>query len=96
MKKIIILAAFLTVSFFGYSQTTYSSKVVNGDTILIKTIKITEVDTVSKKENRAALLKIEQSIKNNQESRKIQNAEFDRLEAIYQAERLRLKSELTK
>ena len=95
MKKIIIIAAFLT-PIFGYGQTTYSSKVVNGDTILIKTIKITEVDTVSRKENRAALIKIEQSIKNNQESRKIQNAEFDRLEEYYIAERLRLKAELAK
>ena len=96
MKKITILAALLTVSFFGYSQTTYTTKVLNGDTVLIKLIKTTEVDTVSKKENREALAKVEQSIKNNQESRKIQIAEFDRLDAIYQAEKLRLKAELAK
>ena len=97
MKKIIITAAFLTVSFFGYSQT-YTKKVINGDSCIIRTTTLTgtKVDTLTRKELRQELDKIVQSIKNNQESRKIQNAEFDRLEAYYIAERLRLKAELAK
>ena len=95
MKKITILAAFLTVSFFGYSQT-YTKKVLNGDSVLIRTTTGTKVDTLKRKELREELDKVVQSIKNNHESRKIQIAEFDRLDAIYQAEKLRLKAELAK
>jgi hypothetical protein len=95
MKKITILAAFLTVSFFGYSQT-YTKKVLNGDSVLIRTVTETKVDTLKRKDLREELDKVVQSIKYNNESRKIQNAEFDRLEAIYQAEKLRLKTELAK
>ena len=97
MKKSIILAAFLTVSFFGYSQT-YTKKVLNGDSVLIRTTTLsgTKVDTLKRTELREELDKVVQSIKNNHESRKIQIAEFDRLEAIYQAEKLRLKAELAK
>ena len=95
MKKITILAAFLTVSFFGYSQT-YTKKVLNGDSVLIRTVTETKVDTLKRKDLREELDKVVQSIKYNNESRKIQNAEFDRLDAIYQAEKLRLKAELAK
>ena len=95
MKKIIITAAFLTVSFFGYSQT-YVKKVIDGDSVLVRTTTATKVDTIKRKDLREQLDKIVQSIKNNNESRKIQIAEFDRLDAIYTAEKLRLKAELAK
>ena len=97
MKKIIITAAFLTVSFFGYSQT-YTKKVIDGDSVLIRTVVLTgtKVDTLKRSDLREQLDKINQSIKNNNESRKIQIAEFDRLDAYYQAEKLRLKAELAK
>lgn len=97
MKKIIITAAFLTVSLIGYSQT-YTKKVVNGDSVLIRTTTLTgtKVDTLKRKDLRDQLDKVVQSIKNNNESRKIQDAEFDRLDAFYQAEKLRLKAELAK
>lgn len=95
MKKITILAAFLTVSLFGYSQT-YTKKVLNGDSVLIRTTTGTKIDTLKRKDLREELDKVVQSIKNNHESRKIQIAEFDRLDAIYQAEKLRLKAELAK
>ena len=95
MKKTIITAAFLTVSFFGYSQT-YTKKVIDGDSVLVRTTTATKVDTIKRKDLREQLDKIVQSIKNNNESRKIQIAEFDRLDAIYTAEKLRLKAELAK
>jgi hypothetical protein len=95
MKKTIITAAFLTVSFFGYSQT-YVKKVIDGDSVLVRTTTATKVDTIKRKDLREQLDKVVQSIKNNNESRKIQNAEFDRLDAIYTAEKLRLKAELAK
>ena len=97
MKKIIITAAFLTLSIIGYSQT-YTKKVLNGDSVLIRTVVLTgtKVDTLKRSELREQLQKVVQSIKNNNESRKIQNAEFDRLDAYYQAEKLRIKAELAK
>ena len=97
MKKTIITAAFLTVSFFGYSQT-YVKKVIDGDSVLVRTTTLSgvKVDTIKRKDLREQLDKVVQSIKNNNESRKIQNAEFDRLDAIYTAEKLRLKAELAK
>jgi hypothetical protein len=95
MKKLFITAAFLTFSFLGYSQT-YTKKVINGDSVLIRVKTETKTDTLKRSDLREQLEKINQSIKNNQESRKIQNAEFDRLEAYYIAEKLRLKSELVK
>ena len=97
MKKIIITAAFLTLSIIGYSQT-YTKKVLNGDSVLIRTVVLTgtKVDTLKRSELREQLQKVVQSIKNNNESRKIQNAEFDRLDAYYQEEKLRLKAELAK
>jgi hypothetical protein len=95
MKKIIITSAFLTVSFFGYSQT-YTKKVINGDSVLIRVKTEVQTDTLKRKELREQLDKVVQSIKNNNESRKIQIAEFDRLDAIYTAEKLRLKAELAK
>ena len=97
MKKLIITAAFLTVGYFGYSQT-YTKKVINGDSVLIRTTTLTgtKIDTLKRTELREQLQKVVQSIQNNNESRKIQIAEFDRLDAIYQAEKLRLKAELAK
>lgn len=97
MKKIIITAAFLTVSLIGYSQT-YTKKVLNGDSVLIRTTTLSGIktDTLKRKDLRDQLDKVVQSIKNNNESRKIQDAEFDRLDAFYQAEKLRLKAELAK
>ena len=97
MKKITILAAFLTLSIIGYSQT-YTKKVINGDSVLIRTTTLTgtKIDTLKRTELREQLQKVVQSIQNNNESRKIQIAEFDRLDAIYQAEKLRLKAELAK
>lgn len=100
MKKITILAAFLTVSFFGYSinDTTYLYKkvVVNKDTILVTTKTVTIVDSVPKKQNREYMQTINQSLNNIAESRKLQNAELDRLEAYWKKEKVRVKAELAK
>lgn len=101
MKKIIITAAFITVSIFGYSQdtiTAYKKIVISGDSSLVKTYTINRVvkDTVRRKDLREQLEKMNQSIQNNNESRKIQNAEFDRLEAFYKKEKTRIKAELAK
>ena len=97
MKKIIITAAFLTLSFLGYSQT-YTKKVLNGDSVLIRTTTLsgTKIDTLKRSDLKHELDKVVRAIQSTNESRKIQNAEFDRLDAIYQAEKLRLKAELAK
>lgn len=101
MKKIIIITSFLVASFFGYSQdtiTTYKKVVIAGDSTLVKTYTINRVvkDTVKRKELREQLERVNQSIGNNATSRKIQNAEFDRLDIYYKKERTRIKAELAK
>ena len=66
MKKIIITAAFITVSFIGYSQTTYTKVVKNGDTLLRRSF--TVVDTLKRKEIKAEIQLIKASKQANLES----------------------------
>lgn len=99
MKKILTIA--FLIPFFGYSQdtiTTYKKIVISGDSQLVKTYTINRVvkDTVKRKDLRLQLEQLNQSIQNNTESRKIQNAEFDRLDAFYRKEKTRIKAELAK
>jgi hypothetical protein len=100
MKKIIILAAFLTVSFFGYSQEVLTKKVITGDTCVITTKTVVVVDTLSKKQAREALVKLNTDIKNNNQSKALQiaaiQAEWGRLDAIYQERKIKLKAILAK
>ena len=97
MKKIIILAAFL-IPFFGYSQEVLTKKVISGDTCVITSK--TAVDTLSKKQARIELEKLNESIKNNNQSKALQidavQAEWRRLDAIYQERKLKLKAILAK
>lgn len=91
----------MVASFFGYSQdtiTTYKKVVISRDSILVKTYTINRVvkDTVKRKDLREQLDRVNQSIDNNATSRKIQNAEFDRLDIYYKKERTRIKAELAK
>jgi F0F1-type ATP synthase epsilon subunit len=100
MKKITILAALLTVSFFGYSQEVLVRKVISGDTCVITTKTAVLVDTLSKKQAREELIKVNQDIKNNNESKVLQidviQAEYNRLDAIYQSRKIKLKAILAK
>ena len=97
MKKITILAAFL-IPFFGYSQEVLTKKVISGDTCVITSK--TAVDTLSKKQARIELEKLNESIKNNNQSKALQinavQAEWGRLDAIYQERKLKLKAILAK
>ncbi len=98
MKKLIITAAFLTVSFFGYSQEVLTKKVITGDTCVITTK--TVVDTLSKKQAREELKRLNIDITNNNKSKALQidavQAEWSRLDAIYQERKLKLKAILAK
>lgn len=94
MKKIIITAAFLTGSLFGYSQITVTKKIVKGDTLLIEST--TVIDTMNRAELRERLVKVEQSISNNDQSHVLQNAEYLRLDAIYKEQQLSIKTKLAK
>ena len=100
MKKITILAAFLTVSFFGYSQEVLTKKVIARDTVIITSKTATVVDTLSKKQAREALEKLNTDIKNNNQSKALQidavQAEWSRLDAIYQERKIKLKAILAK
>lgn len=103
MKKIIIFLTFCLLAIAGYSNdgdTTYTYKkvVINKDTVLVKTMSISMVvvDSIPKKENREYLDKINQSIKNNDESHAIHNAEYKRLDEFYKKEKARIKAELAK
>ena len=94
MKKITILAALLTLSFVGYSQITVTKKIVKGDTLLIESTTI--IDTMNRTELRERLVKVEQSISNNDQSHVLQNQEYLRLDAIYKEEQLSIKAKLAK
>ena len=94
MKKLIITAALLTLSFVGYSQITVTKKIVKGDTLLIEST--TVIDTMNRTELRERLVKVEQSISNNDQSHVLQNAEYLRLDAIYKEEQLSIKAKLAK
>lgn len=98
MKKI-ITAAFL-IPFFGYSQDVLVKKVISGDTVVITTKTATVVDTLSKKQAREALEKLNIDIKNNNKSKVLQidavQAEWGRLDAIYQERKIKLKAILAK
>lgn len=100
MKKTIITAAFLTFSLIGYSQDVLVRKVISGDTCVITTKTAVAVDTLSKKQAREELIKVNQDIKNNNESKVLQidaiQAEHNRLDAIYQSRKLKLKAILAK
>lgn len=93
MKKLIITAAFLT-PIFGYSQITVTKKIVKGDTLLIESTTI--IDTMNRTELRERLVKVEQSISNNDQSHVLQNQEYLRLDAIYKEEQLSIKAKLAK
>lgn len=96
MKKILTIA--FLVPFFGYSQEVLTKKVIFGDTCVITSK--TAVDTLSKKQARIELEKLNESIKNNNQSKALQidavQAEWRRLDAIYQERKLKLKAILAK
>lgn len=100
MKKTIILAAFLTVSFIGYSQDVLVRKVISGDTCIIRTTTAIVVDTMTKKQAREELKKLNIDITNNNQSKALQidavQAEWSRLDAIYQERKIKLKAILAK
>ena len=75
MKKIIITAAFITVSFIGYSQT-YTKIVKNGDTLLRRSF--TVVDTLKRKDIIAEIKLLKSSKQANIESIDILKALNDR------------------
>lgn len=100
MKKLIITSAFLTLSIIGYSQEVLTKKVITGDTCVITTKTVVVVDTLSKKQAREALEKLNTDIKNNNTSKTLQinatQAEWSRLDAIYQERKIKLKAILAK
>lgn len=100
MKKLIITAAFLTLSIIGYSQEVLTKKVISGDTVVITSKTATVLDTLSKKAAREALDKLNVDIKNNNQSKTLQidavQAEWGRLDAIYQERKIKLKAILAK
>lgn len=98
MKKILTIA--FLVPFFGYSQEVLTKKVISGDTCVITSKTVVAVDTLSKKQARIELEKLNESIKNNNQSKALQidavQAEWRRLDAIYQERKLKLKAILAK
>ena len=99
MKKITILAAFL-IPFIGYSQEVLTKKVISGDTVVITSKTVVAVDTLSKKAARIELEKLNNDIRNNNQSKTLHidavQAEWGRLDAIYQERKIKLKAILAK
>lgn len=106
MKKSIITLAIALMATLSYGSdgdtlTRNYKKVVKTkpsgkDTVLVVTYTITTVDTIPRVNYSKEIARFEQAYKSNQESRKIQTDEFDRLDKYYLAELKRLKAERKK
>lgn len=104
MKKILLLLALIAFGINANAQvkhndttSTTTKKIVAGkDTSLKVVYTIVQTDTIKRDELRNLLNKMKQANKNNSDSKKAQNEEFDRLEKFYKLEISRLEALLKK